>query len=70
MFWSGLRGAVAVAMALALPADVPQRSLMQATVFGVVLFTLLVQGTTVGRPDGAVRPRRRPVASAPPTPVA
>jgi monovalent cation:H+ antiporter, CPA1 family len=49
LFWSGLRGAVAVAMALALPADMPQRALLQEITFGVVLFTLLVQGTTVGR---------------------
>ena len=63
LFWAGLRGAVAVAMALSLPADVPQRALLQEITFGVVLFTLLVQGTTVGRvvdrtigesaPDGA-----------------
>ena len=49
LFWGGLRGAVAVAMALALPADLPQRALLQEITFGVVLFTLLVQGTTVGR---------------------
>ncbi len=46
MFWSGLRGAVAVALALSLPVDLPGRDLMQAVVFGVVLFTLVVQGTT------------------------
>jgi CPA1 family monovalent cation:H+ antiporter len=49
LFWAGLRGAVAVAMALALPADIPQRELLQEITFGVVLFTLLLQGTTVGR---------------------
>ena len=49
LFWGGLRGAVAVAMALSLPADIPQRDLLQEITFGVVLFTLLVQGTTVGR---------------------
>ena len=49
LFWSGLRGAVAVAMALSLPEDVPERELLQEITFGVVLFTLLVQGTTVGR---------------------
>jgi monovalent cation:H+ antiporter, CPA1 family len=49
MFWAGLRGAVAVAMALALPADIPQRALLQEITFGVVLFTLIVQGTTIGR---------------------
>ena len=32
--------------ALALPADFPQRSLLQEIVFGVVLFTLVIQGTT------------------------
>lgn len=49
MFWAGLRGAVAVAMALALPADFPERSLLQQIAFGVVLFTLFVQGTTARR---------------------
>jgi CPA1 family monovalent cation:H+ antiporter len=46
MFWAGLRGAVAVAMALSLPAEFPERALLQQITFGVVLFTLFVQGTT------------------------
>lgn len=46
LFWAGLRGAVAVAMALSLPADFPQRALLQQITFGVVLFTLFVQGAT------------------------
>jgi CPA1 family monovalent cation:H+ antiporter len=33
-------------MALSLPADFPERDLLQEITFGVVLFTLLVQGTT------------------------
>ena len=49
LFWAGLRGAVAVAMALSLPADFPQRALLQEITFGVVLFTLFVQGTTAER---------------------
>ena len=49
LFWAGLRGAVAVAMALSLPADFPQRALLQEVTFGVVLFTLFVQGTTAER---------------------
>jgi len=48
LFWAGLRGAVAVAMALSLPADLPQRALLQEITFGVILFTLLIQGTTIG----------------------
>jgi CPA1 family monovalent cation:H+ antiporter len=46
LFWAGLRGAVAVAMALSLPVDFPQRAILQEITFGIVLFTLLVQGTT------------------------
>jgi CPA1 family monovalent cation:H+ antiporter len=49
LYWAGLRGAVAVAMALSLPADFPQRALLQQITFGIVLFTLFVQGTTAGR---------------------
>jgi CPA1 family monovalent cation:H+ antiporter len=44
--WSGLRGAVSVALALSLPADLPHRDLLQGIVFGCVLLTLLLQGTT------------------------
>ena len=48
MFWAGLRGAVAVALALALPPQMAQRELLTGAVFGIVLVTLLVQGTTAG----------------------
>lgn len=47
--WTGLRGAVAMALALSLPSDVPNRELLQGTIFGIVLFTLIVQGTTAER---------------------
>jgi CPA1 family monovalent cation:H+ antiporter len=75
LFWAGLRGAVAVAMALSLPADVPQRALLQEITFGVVLFTLLFQGTTIGRVvDRSIHldPRTAPVRFEPdpdPTPL-
>jgi CPA1 family monovalent cation:H+ antiporter len=61
LFWAGLRGAVAVAMALSLPVDFPERDRLQEITFGIVLFTLLVQGTTaewVIERVGAGRPRR------------
>ncbi len=46
LFWAGLRGAVSVALALSLPEGLPNRELLQGITFGVVLFTLLVQGST------------------------
>ena len=49
VFWSGLRGAVSTALALSLPTDFPNRAALQGITFGVVLFTLVVQATTVER---------------------
>jgi CPA1 family monovalent cation:H+ antiporter len=49
MNWTGLRGAVAAALALSIPEGTADRELLQGIVFGVVLFTLLVQGTTAAR---------------------
>ncbi|GAA5523782.1 Na(+)/H(+) antiporter ApNhaP [Microbulbifer aestuariivivens] len=46
MGWGGLRGVVAVALALSLPTELPYWWTIQSMVFGVVLFSLLVQGTT------------------------
>jgi NhaP-type Na+/H+ and K+/H+ antiporter len=49
MAWGGLRGALSLALALSLPESIgPERSLLLGMAFGVVLFTLLVQGTTMG----------------------
>jgi len=47
LFWGGLRGALTLALALALPAATPQRELIVAMAFGVVLVTLVVQGLTL-----------------------
>jgi monovalent cation:H+ antiporter, CPA1 family len=47
LWWGGLRGSVAIALALSLPVSLSERESIIATVFGVVLFTLLVQGLTV-----------------------
>ena len=48
VFWSGLRGAIALAAALSLPADFPQRDLLQEISLGIVLLTLVAQGATAG----------------------
>lgn len=53
MAWSGMRGAVSLAVALALPlstdsgADFPQRDLIVFLTFTVIFFTLVVQGLSL-----------------------
>src|SRR3954452_14033607 len=45
--WSGMRGFVTLAAAIALPAWFPQRDLAVLTAFSVVLATLILQGLTL-----------------------
>jgi NhaP-type Na+/H+ or K+/H+ antiporter len=45
--WSGMRGIVSVAAALALPSGFPYRDLILLTAFSVVLGTLVIQGLTL-----------------------
>lgn len=45
--WAGIRGGISVALALALP-ESPAKSLILATTYGVVLFSIVVQGSTLG----------------------
>jgi len=45
--WGGLRGALALALALALPADMPQRDAIVTSTFAVVAFSVFVQGLTI-----------------------
>jgi CPA1 family monovalent cation:H+ antiporter len=48
-FWGGLRGAISLALVLTLPAALgDDREMLTTLTFGVVLFTLFVQGTTIG----------------------
>ena len=57
IFWGGgLRGALPLVLALGLPLDFPERQRILDLTAGVVLFTLLVQGTTVGRLIHALKP--------------
>ncbi len=47
MVWGGLRGGISVALALSLP-EGPQRDLIVSMTYAVVVFSILVQGLTVG----------------------
>jgi len=47
LFWGGLRGALALALALGLPPELPHRSDIVAVSFAVVAFSIFVQGLTI-----------------------
>lgn len=47
IFWSGLRGALSLALVLALPVQIPMRDELIFSTYAVVLFTLLVQGLSL-----------------------
>jgi CPA1 family monovalent cation:H+ antiporter len=45
--WAGVRGGISVALALSLPED-PAKPAVLAATYAVVLFTIIVQGSTLG----------------------
>jgi CPA1 family monovalent cation:H+ antiporter len=47
LVWGGLRGALALALALALPPDLPQLEAIITVTFAVVAFSVFVQGLTM-----------------------
>ncbi len=49
LFWGGLRGAISLALALGLPFVIEGYEPLQVMTFGVVVFTLLVQGFSMGK---------------------
>jgi monovalent cation:H+ antiporter, CPA1 family len=47
LFWGGLRGALALALALALPDTLPHQNAIVAITFAVVAFSVFAQGLTI-----------------------
>ncbi len=47
LFWGGLRGALALALALALPREIAERGQIITVAFAVVAFSIFVQGLTM-----------------------
>ena len=47
LFWGGLRGALALALALGLPENIQHREQIITVAFGVVAFSIFVQGLTM-----------------------
>lgn len=73
LWWGGLRGALALALALALPPSMVMRNEIVVATFGVVAFSVVVQGLTMPvllrvfgllprNPDGEKPPLTRPDA--------
>jgi CPA1 family monovalent cation:H+ antiporter len=57
LVWGGLRGGISIALALTLPSDGDLQALLLTVTYVVVVFSVAVQGTTVGL---AARRLRRP----------
>src|SRR4051794_22165784 len=47
LWWGGLRGALALGLALAIPASVPERNQIIPVAFAIVAFSVFVQGLTM-----------------------
>lgn len=64
LFWGGLRGALALALALGIPENFPMRERIVTTAFSVVTFSLLVQGASIAPLLARLKLLRYPSASA------
>ncbi|WP_281060884.1 cation:proton antiporter [Mesorhizobium sp. M2A.F.Ca.ET.067.02.1.1] len=47
LVWGGLRGSLALALALALPQTIAERGVIIVTAFAVVAFSVFIQGLTM-----------------------
>ena len=62
LFWGGLRGALALALALGLPSSMRGRELIVSVAFTAVAFSIVIQGLTMTpllRRLGEITPRRQ-----------
>ena len=55
LVWGGLRGGISIALALSIPKG-PNQELILAATYAVVFFSVLVQGSTIGRLAQRYRP--------------
>jgi len=58
MTWGGVRGGISIALALALPAS-PYRDLILVVTYAIVVFSILIQGLSLGRAVSWVMDRER-----------
>lgn len=63
LWWGGLRGGIAIALALSIPKG-PFQELILAATYAVVFFSVLVQGSTIGRVARRYRPEDNESAAA------
>jgi len=64
LIWGGLRGGISVALALSLP-DIPARPVIIAMTYVVVVFSIIVQGLTIGPLVRRIVPPEHPQAGSP-----
>lgn len=57
LIWGGLRGGISVALALSIPAG-PERSTLVTITYIIVVFSILVQGMTLGRLVKSIYPEK------------
>ena len=57
LIWSGLRGGISVALAISLPSS-PYFDALVTACYAIVIFTMIVQGLSLGRVAAWLYPKR------------